>query len=87
MFPDCINHWEALRRWQDLSYLNKVAGNRTVPIEIGSRYTDEDWTQQLLSFSEFLQKHVLVKDNRVGYLAQHQLFDQVSTFLSFEPLR
>ena len=77
LLKDCINHWEALRRWQDLKYLNKVAGNRTVPIEIGSRYTDEDWTQQLLSFSEFLQKHVLAKDNRVGYLAQHQLFDQV----------
>ncbi|XP_034174793.2 bifunctional peptidase and arginyl-hydroxylase JMJD5 [Osmia lignaria lignaria] len=73
----CINHWKALDRWQDLSYLSKIAGNRMVPIEIGSRYTDEDWTQQLSTFSEFLQKYILTKNDKVGYLAQHQLFDQI----------
>lgn len=52
-----------------------------VPIEIGSRYTDEDWTQQLSTFSEFLQKYILTKNDKVGYLAQHQLFDQVYKFL------
>ncbi|CAK9820558.1 Bifunctional peptidase and arginyl-hydroxylase JMJD5 [Anthophora plagiata] len=73
----CIGHWKALNHWKNLNYLIKVAGNRTVPIEIGSRYTDEDWTQQLLTFSEFLQKYVLTKNDQVGYLAQHQLFDQI----------
>lgn len=73
----CIKHWKALDRWQNLSYLSKIAGNRIVPIEIGSRYTDEDWSQQLLTFSEFLQNHVLKKSDKVGYLAQHQLFDQI----------
>ncbi|XP_012143170.1 jumonji C domain-containing protein 5 isoform X4 [Megachile rotundata] len=73
----CIKHWKALDRWQDLSYLSKIAGNRIVPIEIGSRYTDEDWSQQLFTFSEFLQKHILKKNDKVGYLAQHQLFDQI----------
>ncbi|XP_017796883.1 PREDICTED: lysine-specific demethylase 8-like [Habropoda laboriosa] len=73
----CIDHWKALNHWKNLNYLIKVAGNRTVPIEIGSRYTDEDWTQQLLTFSEFLQKYVLTKNDQIGYLAQHQLFDQI----------
>lgn len=77
LLKGCIKHWKALERWKDLNYLSKIAGNRTVPIEIGSRYTNEDWTQQLLSFSEFLQKHILGKHNEVGYLAQHQLFEQV----------
>ncbi|XP_076628937.1 bifunctional peptidase and arginyl-hydroxylase JMJD5 [Colletes latitarsis] len=77
LLKGCIKHWKALERWQDLNYLSKVAGNRTVPIEIGSRYTNEDWTQQLVSFTEFLQKHILKKDNGVGYLAQHQLFEQI----------
>lgn len=58
-----------------------VAGNRIVPIEIGSRYTDENWSQQLLSFSEFLQKYVLTECDEVGYLAQHQLFEQVLYFI------
>ena len=59
-----------------------MAGNRIVPIEIGSRYTDENWSQQLLSFSEFLQKYVLTECDQVGYLAQHQLFEQVLYFIS-----
>ncbi|XP_032592462.1 bifunctional peptidase and arginyl-hydroxylase JMJD5 isoform X3 [Drosophila grimshawi] len=29
-----INHWPAISKWRDLNYLLKVAGNRTVPIEI-----------------------------------------------------
>ncbi|XP_076763459.1 bifunctional peptidase and arginyl-hydroxylase JMJD5 [Xylocopa sonorina] len=77
ILKDCIKHWKALNRWKNIEYLIKVAGNRIVPIEIGSRYTDESWTQQLLNFSEFLQKYVLAKSDQVGYLAQHQLFDQI----------
>lgn len=77
VLEDCIKHWRALRQWRHLNYLIKIAGSRTVPVEIGSRYTDDDWTQKLLNFSEFLQKYVLSKRNRVGYLAQHQLFDQI----------
>lgn len=71
-----MQHWKALKQWRNLKYLNKVAGTRTVPIEIGSRYTDENWTQQLVNFSEFLREHISKKNEQVGYLAQHQLFDQ-----------
>ncbi|XP_076296641.1 uncharacterized protein LOC143216947 isoform X2 [Lasioglossum baleicum] len=77
LLKDCIQHWKALEQWQNINYLSKVAGHRTVPIEIGSRYTDEDWTQQLVLFSEFLQNHILSKHGRIGYLAQHQLFEQI----------
>ncbi|XP_071630739.1 bifunctional peptidase and arginyl-hydroxylase JMJD5 isoform X2 [Temnothorax longispinosus] len=73
----CINHWKALTLWKNPNYLNKIAGSRTVPIEIGSRYTEEDWTQHLVNFSEFLQKHVIENNSEVGYLAQHQLFEQI----------
>lgn len=77
LMKDCIKHWKALKRWKNLKYLLSVAGNRIIPIEIGSRYTDENWSQQLLSFSEFLQKYVLTECDQVGYLAQHQLFEQI----------
>ncbi|XP_011704830.1 PREDICTED: lysine-specific demethylase 8 [Wasmannia auropunctata] len=73
----CLNHWKALTLWKNPNYLNKIAGSRTVPIEIGSRYTEEDWTQHLINFSEFLQKHVIANNSEVGYLAQHQLFEQI----------
>ncbi|XP_011151408.1 lysine-specific demethylase 8 [Harpegnathos saltator] len=73
----CMKHWKALTLWKNPDYLNKIAGSRMVPIEIGSRYTEEDWTQHLVSFSEFLQKHIIMSDSQVGYLAQHQLFEQI----------
>jgi hypothetical protein len=81
---DCISHWKALHLWKDIHYLQKVVGNRTVPIEIGSRYTDDDWTQSLLIFSDFLKSHISSKNDKVGYLAQHQLFDQVYNNLKFK---
>lgn len=75
-----INHWPALtdHPWS-IEYLRGVAGCRTVPVEVGSRYTDEEWSQTLLTINEFIDKFILNKDQGkgVGYLAQHQLFDQI----------
>lgn len=73
----CMKHWQALTLWRNSDYLRKIAGSRTVPIEIGSRYTEEDWSQHLINFSEFLQNYVITNSGEVGYLAQHQLFEQV----------
>jgi len=80
-----MEHWPARadRNWNNLAYLKSVAGPRTVPIEIGSSYTHEDWTQQLVTFSDFLEKYVASTSSpeaggeRTGYLAQHQLFEQI----------
>uniref|UniRef100_A0A3B3ZM23 Lysine-specific demethylase 8 n=1 Tax=Periophthalmus magnuspinnatus TaxID=409849 RepID=A0A3B3ZM23_9GOBI len=71
-----IDHWPALNDhpWS-IEYLRSVAGCRTVPIEVGSRYTDEEWSQTLTTVNEFIDKFILNKG--VGYLAQHQLFDQI----------
>ena len=50
-----------------LEYLRQVAGPRTVPVELGVRYTDEDWSQKLMTLSEFIDKHVL-REVKVKYL-------------------
>ncbi|XP_044188338.1 lysine-specific demethylase 8 [Thunnus albacares] len=80
-----IDHWPALNEhpWS-IEYLRSVAGCRTVPVEVGSRYTDEEWSQTLLTVNEFIDRYILnrfkvSKDGvkNVGYLAQHQLFDQI----------
>ncbi|KAM3598485.1 uncharacterized protein V6R79_018634 [Siganus canaliculatus] len=75
-----IDHWPALNEhpWS-IEYLRSVAGCRTVPVEVGSRYTDEEWSQTLLTVNEFIDRYILNKDGgkAVGYLAQHQLFDQI----------
>ncbi|XP_051244046.1 lysine-specific demethylase 8 [Dicentrarchus labrax] len=75
-----IDHWPALNEhpWS-IEYLRSVAGCRTVPVEVGSRYTDEEWSQTLLTVNEFIDRYILNKEEEkgVGYLAQHQLFDQI----------
>ncbi|KAF9298264.1 hypothetical protein BGZ74_009454 [Mortierella antarctica] len=91
-----IDHWPARERWTDLETLCQTAGpDRLVPIEIGSQYTDEEWTQKLVTIREFIQDYIIgpstsprslgkggsdFKDelkSPVGYLAQHDLFDQI----------
>ncbi|KRT86086.1 hypothetical protein AMK59_193, partial [Oryctes borbonicus] len=49
---DSINHWPALTKWTNISYILNIAGNRTVPIEIGSQYSDENWSQKLMTLKE-----------------------------------
>ncbi|XP_072224760.1 lysine-specific demethylase 8 isoform X2 [Leuresthes tenuis] len=80
-----VDHWPALNKhpWS-IDYLRSVAGCRTVPVEVGSRYTDVDWSQTLLTVNQFIDRYILNKDQTsqdggkpLGYLAQHQLFDQV----------
>ncbi|TRZ04301.1 hypothetical protein DNTS_003241 [Danionella cerebrum] len=71
-------HWPAFTEhpWS-IDYLRTIAGYRTVPIEVGSKYTDEDWSQKLTTVNEFIDHYVIgTAEDGVGYLAQHQLFDQ-----------
>ncbi|KAJ1067532.1 hypothetical protein K5549_010650 [Capra hircus] len=58
-------------------YIQEVAGCRTVPVEVGSRYTDEEWSQTLMTVNEFISKYIRNEPKDIGYLAQHQLFDQI----------
>lgn len=81
-----MDHWPAVTQW-DIDYIRKVAGFRTVPVEIGSKYTDEDWGQQLMTIHEFITKFIENQEleaGPVGYLAQHSLFDQAS--LNFQKM-
>ncbi|XP_065669283.1 lysine-specific demethylase 8 [Hydra vulgaris] len=77
IISDGVQHWPAFsnRKW-DINYIKKVAGSRTVPIEVGDKYTSENWTQKLISVSEFIDKYICT-NNKIGYLAQHQLFEQI----------
>ncbi|EDV28047.1 uncharacterized protein TRIADDRAFT_21598 [Trichoplax adhaerens] len=79
ILTDVIDHWPALgaRRWS-IQRLKDIAGHRTVPIEIGTRYTDDSWTQKLMPLSKFIDEFITMESNQEsGYLAQHQLFEQI----------
>ncbi|EGG17288.1 transcription factor jumonji [Cavenderia fasciculata] len=84
VITDAMTAWPACttRHWSDLDYLKKVAGFRTVPIEIGRTYLDQDWSQKLITLDQFINQYILNQnsDNNsksIGYLAQTQLFDQI----------
>ncbi len=53
-----MSTWPALIKWQDLGYLSRVAGPRTVPVEMGKHYLADGWGQHLMLFSDFLNLHV-----------------------------
>ncbi|XP_057717402.1 lysine-specific demethylase 8 isoform X2 [Corythoichthys intestinalis] len=86
ILEETIDHWPALNQhpWS-LEYLRSVAGCRTVPVEVGSRYTDEEWSQKLMTLNEFIDRYILKHSDTsqdeaksvCGYLAQHQLFEQI----------
>ncbi|XP_069762422.1 lysine-specific demethylase 8 isoform X2 [Narcine bancroftii] len=75
-----VDHWPAVRdcKWS-VEYINEIAGCRTVPVELGSCYTDDEWSQTLMTVAEFIDKYILHQEegNPIGYLAQHQLFEQI----------
>jgi len=72
-----MTDWPALSNWSTSRLVN-LAGPRTVPVEIGGRYTDDDWTQQLMTVDQFVGQFMSSDSSgRIGYLAQHQLLDQV----------
>ncbi|CAJ0567118.1 unnamed protein product, partial [Mesorhabditis spiculigera] len=73
--------WPASEKWSP-EYLSNVAGGRTVPVEIGSRYDGDDWNQKLMTINEFLRDFLVKQDSESpGYLAQHRLFDQIPELL------
>lgn len=80
IITDAMEGWPALstRKWT-IDYLRQMAGYRTVPVELGSRYTDESWSQKLMTVNDFIDRYIEMRsgETEVGYLAQHQLFDQI----------
>ncbi|RLM74392.1 putative lysine-specific demethylase JMJD5 isoform X2 [Panicum miliaceum] len=61
----CIDHWPARTKWKDIKYLERIAGDRTIPVE------------ELITFSQFLERMWSSDSANLTYLAQHPLFDQV----------
>jgi lysine-specific demethylase 8 len=76
-----VDTWPAAQRWRDPAYLLRVAGARTVPVEVGRHYLADGWRQELMPLSRFLEEHLRNGGggNAEGraYLAQHALFEQV----------
>ena len=77
IMKNVIDHWPAMKKWSP-SYLIQNHGERTVPIEIGSSYTSEQWSQKLLKLKDFIRTYMLKSSNEVAYLAQYELFNHIT---------
>jgi len=65
-----LMNWPALEKWSFEFLWEKFKG-RTVPIEEGAKYTDENWGQRLRKFDDFLDSF---KDEQIkSYLAQKRV--------------
>ncbi|OEL24423.1 hypothetical protein BAE44_0014558 [Dichanthelium oligosanthes] len=73
----CIDHWPARTKWKDIKYLERVAGDRTIPVEVGKSYACTEWKQELITFSQFLERMWSSDSANLAYLVRHPLFDQV----------
>ncbi|KAM2046823.1 hypothetical protein ACFX1T_005565 [Malus domestica] len=70
ILTDGMDHWPARSKWNDLDYLTKVAGDRTLPVEVGKNYLYPEWKQELITFSQFLERFRLMA---LLLLSQHIL--------------
>src|SRR5690606_2039441 len=84
IITDALEDWPAMRpkeeerSWENIDYIRRIAGYRTVPVEIGEDYVSADWTQRLMTINEYIDGYLYeTEDERKGYLAQHQLFEQI----------
>lgn len=80
IMPGTFDRWPARELWDDVNYLKyrTLGGNRIVPVEIGSSYNEESWSQKIMTFAEFVERYLIPdQPGSIGYLAQHDLFEQV----------
>ena len=87
VITNALNRWPAFheRAWNNPSYwLTKTFdGRRLVPVELGHSYTDDEWTQKIMRFSDFMFNHLLNDEALTpGYIAQYDLFKQIPSLRS-----
>ncbi|XP_066330937.1 lysine-specific demethylase JMJ30-like [Miscanthus floridulus] len=73
----CIEHWPARTKWKDIKYLQSIAGDRTIPVQVGKNYACTELKQELITFSQFLERMWSSDSANLACVAQHQLFDQI----------
>ncbi|KAK4475882.1 hypothetical protein MN116_000656 [Schistosoma mekongi] len=83
IITNAINFWPAYsnqHKWT-LNYWRNNYGYRLVPIEIGTKYTDNNWGQKLVTINQFIDKYFKLTNNNnnsiKGYLAQYDIFTQI----------
>ncbi|KAK3066023.1 hypothetical protein LTR53_017783 [Teratosphaeriaceae sp. CCFEE 6253] len=80
ILEDIIGHWPARKLWSKPGYILRqtLGGRRTVQVELGESYVAEGWGQRTMPMRDFMTQYLLAeKPERIGYLAQYDLFAQI----------
>lgn len=79
IFLNACRNWPCMtdRKW-NIPYLMRSISFRLIPIEIGSKYTDLEWQQKILTTKVFVENFFLDHSKGIGYMAQYNLFDQIT---------
>lgn len=85
-----VQDWPASTKWGNIEYILDVLGHRTVPIETGKSYLSDESGSTFISGEKFVFDYIIgAQDDAstvvvncetpppMGYLAQHQLLEQV----------
>ncbi|PVU94718.1 hypothetical protein BB561_002319 [Smittium simulii] len=84
IIENAISFWPAFSEpssWKNPTYLISAVGkHRLVPVEVGSKYTDPNWTQKLVPFGQYIDS--IQSGDESTYLAQYNLFKHSSSLQS-----
>ena len=76
-----IQHWPAIKKWNDIEWMKETYGNHIVPVEVGKNYVDSE--QHEIPLGAYLD-YVMKKDTKLDhgelptlYLAQYDLLNQI----------
>ena len=71
--------WPALKKWCNPRFWLKLAGNRFFPVEKGSSYLDDEWSQDFMQLRSYLDCCVFcdLPPNDIVYIAQHNWLHQL----------
>jgi lysine-specific demethylase 8 len=73
-----VETWPASLKWKDINHLVNICGHRLIAVEVGEHYLHQNWSQSLMTISEFIEKYYLDPlALEKGYLAQYDIFAQI----------
>jgi len=93
---DFAQSWDGLHKWNNLNYFIKNFGNRIVPIERGVMLEGQGMKESLMTIKDFFEEFMIPssiqriwplslfqdKHEKIAYLAQHELLNQIPSLLS-----
>ena len=84
LFEGVAAGWPAMELWSNWSWLSEEYGTRLVPVELGTLAScgRSRWNERIMTLAEFVDTHLAedklaVEEGVIGYLAQHNLFEQL----------